>query len=280
MTTKPAAKTKQSEAHLTLVATPRRTSRLMTPDGIPLDDAFWGNARPPTVAEIKQIRTFGRWKKRAAGKLSDRVSLEVANLREATRVIVYYHYLHRGRTMAQLPYWVLLDGVRVGVLLFSYPRLSVPLFGVKPLNMLEIGRMWLSPDVQGLKVKDSNGKKHAFSVASCAMGKSLRQVREDWAEKYPQLPIVEAVVSWADRVHHEGTIYKAANFEDKGESGGTMHGSAHRPNGGHDQLRPDYVHPKTMYWFKFTYPTRRAQLQGVPAPWGTKNGRRPEPNSK
>ncbi len=219
----------------------------------------WGNTKPPTASEFRQLQEFGRWEDHGDGKLPDRITLEVANLKEATRVIVLYHYLHRGRTMAQLPYWILFDGKRVGVLLFSYPRLSVPLFGVKPLNMLELARMWLSPDVQGMTIYDSSGKEHSFSVASCAIGKSIRRVRKDWAEKYPRLPDVYAIVAWADRVHHEGTIYRATNFEDKGESGKSMHGNAHRRTGGHDQLRPDYAHAKTMYWHSFTSPIRRAE---------------------
>ncbi len=39
-------------------------------------------------------------------KLRDRVGLRIANLKQATEVIVRNHYLHRGRTMAQLPYWI------------------------------------------------------------------------------------------------------------------------------------------------------------------------------
>ena len=39
-----------------------------------------------------------------AGRLRDRVSLEVAPLKDATQVIVENHYLHRGRTMAQIAY--------------------------------------------------------------------------------------------------------------------------------------------------------------------------------
>lgn len=54
-------------------------------------------------------------------KLKNRVDLEIANLKEATALIVEKHYLHRGRTMAQLPYWILLDGRRVGVLLLPCP---------------------------------------------------------------------------------------------------------------------------------------------------------------
>jgi hypothetical protein len=36
--------------------------------------------------------------------LKNRIGLEVANLQEATKVIVENHYLHRGRTMGQIAY--------------------------------------------------------------------------------------------------------------------------------------------------------------------------------
>ncbi len=189
-----------------------------------------------------------------AGKLASRVALQIANLKEATRIIVYYHYLHRGRTMAQLPYWVLVDQRPVGALLFSLPRLSVPLHGIPPMNVLELARIWLSPDVQGGVTEDSQGRQHSVSIASCALGKALRRVREDWFQRYPNMPDICAVVSWADTVHHEGTIYKAANFEERGESGGSMHGNRRRPNGGRDQWNVDYAHVKSLFMYRFPKP--------------------------
>jgi hypothetical protein len=186
-----------------------------------------------------------------APKLRRRVGLEVANLKEATAVIVENHYLHRGRTMAQMPYWITLDGHVCGVLLYAYPRLSVPLQGHRPMNLVELARLWLSPEVQGKRVTDSNGTEHALSIASAAVGMSLRRLRRDWHDKYPHLPRIDAVVSWADQVHHEGTIYRAANFREIGMSGGSMHGSTDRPNGGRDKLNPDYLHRKTAFLFEY-----------------------------
>jgi hypothetical protein len=185
------------------------------------------------------------------GKLKDRVNLEIADLKEATKVIVENHYLHRGRTMAQLPYWILLDRKRVGVILFSYPRLSRPIDGCGPMNVLELARLWISSEVQGRKTTDSEGGEHTFSIGSCAVGKALRKVREDWRKKYPHLPDVRTIVAWADITRHEGTIYKAANFKEAGISGGTMHGNAVRWNKGRDQLNPDYVNLKKRYLFVF-----------------------------
>jgi hypothetical protein len=192
-------------------------------------------------------------------RLRDRVGLRVAVLREATAVIVRNHYLHRGRTMAQLAYWITLDDEPVGVLLFAYPRMSRPFQGYGPMNLLELARMWLDPSVQGLYVTDSAGNRHAFSVGTCAVGMALRQVRHEWATKYPKLPHIEAVVSWADQEHHEGTIYRAANFREVGTSGGSLHGSTLRPNGGHDQLNPDYLHLKMAFLYEYGRARRAAE---------------------
>lgn len=188
-----------------------------------------------------------------------RISLQIANLKEATKLIVEKHYLHRGRTMAQLPYWILLDGERVGVMLFAYPRLSVTFHGYRPMNVLELARLWIAPEVQGLTIVDSEGKEHTFSVASCAVGKALRRIRLDWHARYPHLPDVFAVVSWADAEHHEGTIYRAANFREVGRSGGTLHGSARRANGGRDQQNADYLHEKYTFLYEYRLPLTEKQ---------------------
>jgi len=200
-------------------------------------------------------------------KLRNRVELEVADLREATAVIVRNHYLHRGRTMAQMPYWILLDRDRAGVLLYAYPRMSAGFQGYGPMNLIELARMWLDPAVQGLRVVDSQGREHALTVATCAVGKSLRRIRQDWHGKYPHLPDIQAVVSWADQEHHEGTIYKASNFREVGVSGGSLHGSTYRRNGGHDQLNPDYLHLKTAFLFEFGRGLSTSEKEAAESTW-------------
>ena len=200
-------------------------------------------------------------------KLRSRVSLEVANLKEATQVVVENHYLHRGRTMAQMPYWILLDDKRCGVLLFALPRLSVDFQGHGPMNLVELARMWIDPDVQGQTVLDSVGAEHTLAIASCAIGMSLRQIRQDWHGKYPHLPEILACVSWADDVHHEGTIYRAANFTEVGKSGGSFHGSALRRNGGHDQKNPDYLHTKTAFLYGYARVLTDAQKAAAYTSW-------------
>lgn len=179
--------------------------------------------------------------------------------------------------MAQVPYWILVDEDRIGVLLYAYPRMSVPFRGYDPMNLVELARMWLDPSVQGMRVIDSSGREHAFSVATCAVGKSLRRIRQDWHGKYPHLPDVRAVVSWADQEHHEGTIYRAANFSEAGTSGGSLHGSTYRRNGGHDQLNPDYLHLKTAFLYEFRRRMPEAEKARAELAWRLT---RPRPNRK
>ncbi len=244
---------KENDMPMSMVVQPSPDSGLLLEDSLADKELNWGNAKPPSRNELSWVKSFGRYPdfNPEIGKLSGRVSLQIANLKQATRIIVYYHYLHRGRTMAQLPYWILLDGIAVGVILYSLPRLSVSLFGIPPMNLIELARMWLSPDVQGKFVEGSDGRAHAVSVASCAVGNSLRRAQRDWYTKYPNLPDVLAVISWADNVHHEGTIYKACNFLEKGQSGGSTHGNRARPNGGRDQLNSDYIHTKTTFLYPY-----------------------------
>ncbi len=111
------------------------------------------------------------------GELLTRLSLQLANLKESSLIIV--HYLHRTRAMAQLPYWICIDGKQIGVLLFSLPRISVPVDGVEPVKLLELARIWVHPSLQNLYYEDRNGKKHSLCVVSCVVGKSLKRVKKD-----------------------------------------------------------------------------------------------------
>ena len=185
----------------------------------------------------------------ATVKLRRRIDLEIATLREANQVVIRWHYLHRRRTMAQLPYWITLDGNRVGVMLFALPRVSAPLYGHEPLQILEMARLWIHPSAQGCTVTDSSGRSHSLPVATCAIGKALRRVRRDWSGKYPHLPGIEACVSWSDDALHEGTIYRASNFLEVGKSSRRSRtGSAWR------RRRTEYadlLHPKTCYLHRF-----------------------------
>jgi hypothetical protein len=208
--------------------------------------------------------------------LKVRIGLEIANLQEATKVIVENHYLHRGRTMGQIAYWVTLDGQRCGVLLFALPRLSVNFRGHGPMNLIELARMWLHPQVQGLKVTDSKGVEHTFAVGTAAVGAALRRIRQDWHGKYPHLPLISACVSWADDVHHEGTIYRASNFKDVGKSGGSLHGTAKRKNGGRDKANADYIHPKSAFMFAYSKVLVERQFEEARLLWDPIRPKRPK----
>jgi hypothetical protein len=151
--------------------------------------------------------------------------------------------------MGQLPYWIEYDGCRAGVVLFALPRLSRPLLGISPMQLLELARLWLHPDVQELRVAGSDGREHAACVGSCAVARAVRRAPGDWAAKYPRLPSVRAVVGWSDDEHHEGVLYRAAGFQAVKKSGGALHGTARRRNGGRDQAHADYLHEKTL-WFR------------------------------
>lgn len=210
------------------------------------------------------------------GTLRNRIGLEIANLQEATKVIVENHYLHRGRTMGQIAYWVTLDQQRCGVLLFALPRLSVNFRGHGPMNLIELARMWLHPSVQGLTVTDSRGMEHTFAVGTAAVGAALRRIRSDWHGKYPHLPLISACVSWADDVHHEGTIYRASNFTEVGKSGGSLHGTARRKNGGRDKANPDYIHPKSAFLFEYSKILNDNQLLEARKAWDQIRPTRPK----
>ena len=214
---------------------------------------FWKPYAIPTDSEMEWIENFGQLKNFDATneKLSKRLTLEIADLKESSKIIKRHHYLHRGRTMSQLPYWICIDGEKVGVLLYSLPRVSNPIDGIEPMKLLELARLWINPSVQNLTYEDRNGKSHSLPVASCAMGKSIKRVRNDWEMKYPNLPGIDAIVSWCDDTRHEGTIYKSSNFKVTGKSGGNSHGAGKRKVSGNYMPRKDFRNIKTRFLYRF-----------------------------
>ena len=162
---------------------------------------------------MEWIENFGRLQKfdQLKGKLSKRLTLEIAPLKESNLVIIHHHYLHRSRTMSQLSYWICIDEIPVGVILYSLPRINVPIDGIEPMNLLELARLWIHPSVQNLTYEDRNGKSHSLSVASCAMGNSIKRVKTDWYMKYSNLPKIDAVISWSDDKRQDCKISKSYN---------------------------------------------------------------------
>ena len=214
---------------------------------------FWKPYNVPTESELEWIENFGRLQNFDPSqlKLSKRLTLEIAPLKESSLIIIHHHYLHRTRTMSQLPYWIFIDGIPVGVLLYSLPRINVPIDGIEPMRLLELARMWIHPSVQNLSYEDRNGKSHSLSVASCAMGKSMRRIKKDWKMKYPSLPEIDAIISWSDDKRHKGTIYKSSNFKVSGKSGGNSHGNGKRKDSGNYIPHKDFRHIKTRFLYKF-----------------------------
>jgi hypothetical protein len=163
-------------------------------------------------------------------KLRNRVGLQLADLEWANAMVEEHHYLHRAVHYRAHPfaYAVILDGQTCGVIVVATPHFTRQrgLFGYPDLptkwQVLVVSRLWLDPAVQG---RQANG--HASNVASCALGKMLRRVQRDWLDhhppRYPDQPYhVRLMLAYADRgVGHEGTIYKAANFERWGETDNT-----------------------------------------------------------
>lgn len=77
--------------------------------------------------------------------------------------------------------------------------------------------------------------------------------------------------------HHEGVIYRAANFREIGVSGGSLHGNTYRRNGGHDQLNPDYLHSKRAFIYEFSRPLAEQEKAKARTEWASL---RPSRNGK
>ena len=215
---------------------------------------YWKPYNVPTESKLKWIKNFGQLPKYFSptmGKLSLRLTLEIADLKDSNLIIIHHHYLHRSRTMGQLPYWICIDKVRVGVISYSLPRVSNPVDGIEPMKLLELARLWIHPSVQNLTTEDRYGKTHSLSVASCAMEKSIKRVQKDWYMKYPNLPKIDAVISWSDDKRHKGRIYKSSNFEITGKSGGNSHGAGKRKDSGNQIHHKDYKNVKTRFLYRF-----------------------------
>ena len=214
---------------------------------------FWEPYNIPDHMQLEWIENFGRLETfdPSKGKLSKRLTLKIADLKDSNLIIIHHHYLHRSRTMGQLPYWICIDEIPVGVISYSLPRISNQVDGIEPMNLLELARLWINPSVQNLSYEDRNGKSHSLSVASCAMGKSIKRVKTDWYMKYPNLPKIDAVIFWSDDKRHKGTIYKSSNFKVSGKSGGNSHGNDKRKDSGNYIPHKDFRNIKTRFLYKF-----------------------------
>ena len=99
---------------------------------------FWKPYNIPDHMQLEWIENFGRLETfyPSKGKLSKRLTLKIADLKESNLIIIKHHYLHRSRTMSQLSYWICIDEIQVGVISYSLPRISNQVDGIQPMNLL------------------------------------------------------------------------------------------------------------------------------------------------
>jgi hypothetical protein len=111
--------------------------------------------------------------------------------------------------------------------------MSASINGVKSDEMVEFARLYLSSNIP-----------HS---ASCAIGKSLKRIKGDWITLFPDSKPLQMVVSWSDTTMHEGTVYKASNFQWLRRSRGSPPGNAVTSKRGKRQKHDDYKHDKDCW---------------------------------
>ena len=158
--------------------------------------------------------------------------------------IIFNHYLHRWPDPRSLPFAYRLivddslaaaDGWPHGIVVFKKPQhhKQQGLFGYKGLptawQVLDLARVWVHPSWQR---REENG--HSLSMFSRMVSRALKRVQRDWLEhhppRFPELPYhIELVISYCELKHHEGTAYRASNFQKVGKtSDGTKELYAYR----------------------------------------------------
>jgi hypothetical protein len=170
--------------------------------------------------------------------LRNRVQIVRVELCDVRQILERFHYLKRCRTGRQINYAVLIDGICDGVITYAYPMMSAPLCGVPSDELLEFARLYLHQNIP-----------HS---ASCAVGKSLKRIRQDWLQEYPDAKPPRLVVSWSDTEYHKGTIYKASNFQFLRQTKGGGAGNTANSKRGARKPHADYDHIKDcwIYWLK------------------------------
>lgn len=162
-------------------------------------------------------------------RLPHRVNLIPSGRDTLNDLAMAYHYMHRSVHRRASPFGYLVefdgqaampDGTPVGFIIFASIHFirQRGLFGYPDLptkwQVLSLARFWLHDDLPR-------------NVATVVLGKCLRvrgherisQIGLKWLRvhppRYPDEPYhVRLIVTYVDKTHgHEGTIYKAANFE-------------------------------------------------------------------
>ena len=176
--------------------------------------------------------------------LRRRVQVKIISTSEARYMLEKFHYLHRTRVGRQLNYAVIIDGMVDGVITFAYPMMSAEVAGIPSDEMIEFARMYLHQNIP-----------HS---ATCAIGKTLKRVQQDWMTYFPDSKVPRLVISWSDTVYHKGTIYKAANFQHYRRRKGAPPGNKESSKRGKREQHTDYSHEKDSWIYRLP-PNNRVQ---------------------
>ena len=89
-------------------------------------------------------------------------------------------------------------------------------------------------------MKIEMGKVIHYLLRVVQWGNQSKELKTDWYMKYPNLPKIDAIISWCDDKRHKGTIYKSSNFIVTGKSGGNSHGNGKRKDSGNYLPHKDF----------------------------------------
>jgi hypothetical protein len=158
-------------------------------------------------------------------KLPQRIELVPADAPALNDMATQYHYMHRPVHRKARPFgWTvrfdgnshIADGKPAGFVMFAsvhFTRLT-GVFGYPGLptkwQTLSLARLWLHDELPR-------------NSETVVIAKTLRLVQARWLEVHPprwldQPYHVRVILSYADTRYHNGTIYRAANFEENGRT--------------------------------------------------------------
>lgn len=123
--------------------------------------------------------------------------------KEAGTILLKYHYLKdisKG-FKSGYNYGIFKDNILLGVIIFTgfpVPELSKGMLGLErnqQEGLFELSRLCIEPEIQ----------KEEHNLASWFVSRAIRQLRKDTQ--------VKVILSYADADFHNGTVYKACNFD-------------------------------------------------------------------
>ena len=129
--------------------------------------------------------------------------IEKISKEEAGTILLKYHYLKdisKG-FKSGFNYGLFKEDCLVGVIIFTgfpVPELAKGMLGLgrtEQQGLFELSRLCLEPNIQ----------KEEHNLASWFISKAIRELRRDTE--------VKVILSYADSEFHEGTVYKACNFD-------------------------------------------------------------------